>query len=440
MIRLFCACLLGLFLSACALVDAEQDSLCRRAIPALLDVSRGVRVLQSAPVGDGAVTVRFWLGADGRDHRIACVFAGSGLSQKKRLLTGVALDGRAIGDSAVFYLVTRWLETQGSVAAEPAPATGRPMLTDVAPKSAYAIQHILSAMPKLGIYALIAAAYALLYGLVGRINLAFGAFAALGGISAVMVILAVEAVGFASIPYALLAGVIASLVIAGGYGAAAGRWIVAPLAGRPGQQALIASIGLLVALEEFLRIAQGANTLWLPPIFNTPFPVARSTAYDATTTPLAIATTAAGGAAAFFLLAYLKGTRFGRNWRAAADEPVAAELFGISMRAMIARTFALAAAVTGFAGMLVVLFYGGIGFAGGAMLGLTALIAAVLGGIGSVGGAMSGGVIIGLIEAVWSAFWPIEHKDAVMFVLLALMLALKPAGLFSGRAPGPMRV
>lgn len=427
-------------LSGCAWVDAEQDSLCRRTIPALMEVSNGLRVLQSVPDGETGVGIRFWLAADAREHRIRCIFAGTGLEPRKRTLAHVTVDGRAIGPSALFYLADRWLASQASIAAEPPPASGRPLLDDVSPEIAYRIQQLLSSLPKMGIYALLAASYALIYGLVGRINMAFGAFAALGGISAVMAIVLVENAGFRSIPYGIAAGALVAVALSGLFGMVAARTIVGPLAARTGQQALIASIGLMVALEEFMRISQGAGTVWLPPIFNVPIAVARSATYDATMTPMAVAVAASAGAAAFTLLSYLKGSRFGRDWLAVADDPGAAELFGISATSVLVRSFAVACAMAGFAGMLIVTYYGGIGFAGGTMLGLTALVAAILGGIGSIGGAMTGGVLIGLIEAVWSSYWPIEHKDAVIFVLLSLVLILKPNGLFAGRQPGPMRV
>ena len=124
MIRFLAAGLLCLMLSACALVDSEQDSLCRRIIPALLETPKGVRVLQSSPVGESAIAVRLWLAADGRDHRIVCAFAGNGLSPNKRLLERVSVDGRPIGPAALFYIITRWLGVQDSVVAEPPPARG----------------------------------------------------------------------------------------------------------------------------------------------------------------------------------------------------------------------------------------------------------------------------------------------------------------------------
>jgi branched-subunit amino acid ABC-type transport system permease component len=132
---------------------------------------------------------------------------------------------------------------------------------------------------------------------------------------------------------------------------------------------------------------------------------------------------------AVLLLAVMRRTAFGRNWRAIADDPLAASLFGVDGRRVFAATFALAAALAGVAGFVMTAYYGGVGYGAGLVLGLKALVAAVLGGIGSVGGALLGGLAIGLAEALWSATMPIESRDIAVFVLLSVVLALRPGGL-----------
>lgn len=429
------------FLAAsCSLTDAEQDSLCRRVIPALFDVGSGVRVLQSQSDGARTLTVRFWLASDERIHRLDCQFRGEGLDANKRRLEALQADGALVGQAALYLVTSRWLETQEAIAEMPLPATSNALLPNVSPRVAFSIQHVLSGLPKMAIYALVAAAYALIYGLICRINLVFGSLAALGGILAVLSVMLINAAGYPSIPWGILLAIVASAITVALYGGAMARCVFVPLMGASGQQMVIASLGLLVAMEELLRIAQGSNSLWLPPIFNAPVTIARSSLYDATVTPMAIATAAAGGAVALSLKVFMETTHFGRDWRAVADDPAAAELFGISSPGMVMKAFALAAALAGFAGLLIISYYGGMGFAGGTMLGLGGVAAAVVGGIGSVSAAMLGGVVIAGVEILWTAFFPIEHKDLVVFLLLAAVLIFKPTGLFDGRAPVPMRV
>jgi branched-chain amino acid transport system permease protein len=93
-----------------------------------------------------------------------------------------------------------------------------------------------------------------------------------------------------------------------------------------------------------------------------------------------------------------------------------------------------ASACTALAGPLTTLHYGGVGFSGGQMTGLKALIAAVIGGIGSVPGALLGGVVLGLAETMWSALFAIETRDPAIFVLLCILLAVRPEGLLGRRA------
>jgi branched-subunit amino acid ABC-type transport system permease component len=75
-------------------------------------------------------------------------------------------------------------------------------------------------------------------------------------------------------------------------------------------------------------------------------------------------------------------------------------------------------------------YYGGVGYGSGLEIGLKALVAAVVGGIGSVGGAIAGGLLIGIAEALWSATMPIESRDIAIYALLAIVLTLRPGGLF----------
>jgi branched-chain amino acid transport system permease protein len=85
------------------------------------------------------------------------------------------------------------------------------------------------------------------------------------------------------------------------------------------------------------------------------------------------------------------------------------------------------------------LSFGGVGYAQGLTLTLKALTAAILGGIGSVRGALWGGVALGLLEALWSATMPIESRDIAVYSILALVLILRPGGLFGARA-GALRL
>ena len=301
----------------------------------------------------------------------------------------------------------------------------------------YPAQQVVNAVPSAAVYALLAAAYSLIYGLVGRINLAFGAFAALGGSAALLVMIAGP--GWpAFVTVAVAAGV--ALLCAGLHGAVAGRLVFQSLHGASGQQGLVATVGLALALGEYTRLAQGSTTRWAGPLLDAPLAIARDPGFTVTITPIAMLVTAVEAGAAGSVLWTMRATQFGRDWRAFSDDAGAAALFGVARDRLFATTFALACALAGLAGCIEVVFFGELGTAYAATLGVKALTAAVLGGIGSVPGALLGGLAIGLVESGWSAAFPIEHRDLVVFAMLVACLIWRPGGFLGHRDLAPRRV
>ncbi len=106
-----------------------------------------------------------------------------------------------------------------------------------------------------------------------------------------------------------------------------------------------------------------------------------------------------------------------------------AALTGVNVDLTISLTFVIGAALASVAGMMFLLYYGVIDFYIGFLAGIKAFTAAVLGGIGSLPGAMLGGLIIGLIEVFWSAYFSVEYKDVAAFSILAIVLIFMPSGL-----------
>jgi branched-chain amino acid transport system permease protein len=106
-----------------------------------------------------------------------------------------------------------------------------------------------------------------------------------------------------------------------------------------------------------------------------------------------------------------------------------ASLSGVNVDRTISLTFVIGAALAAVAGLLYLLYYGVIDFYIGFVAGIKAFTAAVFGGIGSLPGAMLGGLVIGLIETFWSAYFTIEYKDVAAFSMLAIVLIFFPTGL-----------
>jgi branched-subunit amino acid ABC-type transport system permease component len=325
-----------------------------------------------------------------------------------------------------------WLEREGA-AADPQPVTNAGEAPTVPRPLAIGLQHLLFALPPIAIYALLAAAYSLVYGLVGRINFAFGELAAVGGYAA---FLAFAVMGSSpGLQAALTAALLMAVGAALAYGHGSARFVFAPLARATGQQIMIATVALALVLQEFLRLAQGAKQLWLGPMFNTPYAVVRSGDFLVTVTPVALAAVLACLLVALGMLGVMRWSRFGRAWRACADDPGAAQMLGIDRSRVLLVTFALASGLAGLAGYVVTVYYGTFGYAGGFVLGLKSLMAAIAGGIGSVPGAFLGGIVLGSVESAWSALFPIELRDLVVFCLFSALLIARPHGLFGFAAP-----
>lgn len=131
----------------------------------------------------------------------------------------------------------------------------------------------------------------------------------------------------------------------------------------------------------------------------------------------------------------VKKTKMGRAMRAAAADPVAAELMGININGTISFVFAIGSAMAGAAGVLIGLYYNSIEPTMGLTPGIKAFVAAVVGGVGSIPGAAVGAVIIGCLESLMQAIGFSAFKDAAVYVVLIIVLLFLPAGLFGNKQP-----
>ncbi len=430
-VRIGCLLIVALIAAGCArAVDAEQARICRTVIPALNPDDARIEIVRTVPgPGRSDLTIDYRAEADGvprRNRVVVCRFAAETVSTQRADLRGVATERGPLGEAQFYFLKRFYLADPQAAAADPAPPLAKAG-PEVPFAVAYGVQHAVSALPSAAIYGLVAAAYALIFGLVGRVMLGFGEFAALGG--AATLLTATFAAGAVDVRSALAVAAVAGAVAAGWHGVVAARLAVGRLARATGQQVVIATVGLSLALSEYIRLTQGAVTPWIAPVWNDPVPLVGSPGFTAMATPIALAVATTGAVAALALVAFMRRSAFGRRWRAYADDALAASLFGIDSRRLMDTTFALACALSGLAGAMTAILYGAVGFAGGFALGMKALIAAVVGGIGSIGGALLGGLFVATVETVWSATMPIEHRDIALYAILIAFLVWRPWGL-----------
>jgi branched-chain amino acid transport system permease protein len=119
--------------------------------------------------------------------------------------------------------------------------------------------------------------------------------------------------------------------------------------------------------------------------------------------------------------------------RALADDRDAAALMGIDTHRVILTTFLVGSALAGAGGVMFGLYYNTVNFHDGYLAGMKAFTAAVLGGIGNIPGAMAGGIILGVLEGFGAAVFSSEWKNVFAFVILIVILLVRPNGLFGSR-------
>ncbi|MFC5085090.1 branched-chain amino acid ABC transporter permease [Microvirga arabica] len=430
-------------LSACGLaIDAEQTRVCRSALPALNPgaviavervregpVARSLRIDYIAQYPDRPVLERFAI----------CQFAAEGLSPNKAELTGLGTEEGLLSGASLYMLKRFYLETPEGTAGDPGSRADADV-TEIPMAVAYWLQQILVSLPRTAIYALLSVAFALVFGLSGRINLAFGELAAVGSAATIAGASVVLASGGSAPVRGLAAGLAAALFAGAIHSAVGGHFTIGRIEAQSPQPSLIATVGLSLFLMEYLRLVQSPVTVWLPPIWSEAWPLARAQDFLVSLTPITAITSGIGLIAALGLLWLVQATTFGRAWRAYADDAKAAALMGVNGPRLLTQTLALAGAMAGLSGMLIVAQYGGLGFAGGFQYGLKALIAAIIGGIGSIPGAMLGGFAVGLFETLWSAYLPIEIRDMALYAALVVFLIFRPGGLLGFKDPTPRPV
>ena len=294
---------------------------------------------------------------------------------------------------------------------------------------AYFLQQLINGVTLGSIFGLIAIGYTMVYGIIGMINFAHGDIFMVGAFIALIAFLALTAIGVTAIPLALLLVLIIAIGLTAVWG-----WTVERVAYRPLRDSfrlapLITAIGMSIVLQNFIQIAQGARVKPLQPVITGGYELYSQGSFTVIVSniQILIVATTVLVMGAFWLL--INRTALGRSQRACEQDRLMAALSGVDVDRTISLTFVLGAGLAAVAGLLYLLYYGVIDFFIGFIVGIKAFTAAVFGGIGSIPGAMLGGLVIGLIETFWSAYFTIEYKDVAAFSMLAIVLIFFPTGL-----------
>ncbi|MGC2854103.1 ABC transporter permease subunit [Novispirillum sp. DQ9] len=295
---------------------------------------------------------------------------------------------------------------------------------------AYFLQQLINGLTLGSIYGLVAIGYTMVYGIIGMINFAHGEIFMIGAFVAVIAFLVLGALDVSYVPLALLVVLLAAMLFTAAWGWTVERIAYRPLRGSFRLAPLISAIGMSIALQNFVQISQGARVKPIQPVIQggvTLYTGADGFTVVMSTLQIFIIILTIALMAVFTWI--ITRTSLGRQQRACEQDRTMAGLVGVNVDRTISLTFVMGAVLAAVAGLMVTLQYGVIDFYIGFLAGMKAFTAAVLGGIGSLPGAMLGGLLIGLIEAFWSAYFTIEYKDVAVFGVLVLVLIFRPTGL-----------
>ena len=292
------------------------------------------------------------------------------------------------------------------------------------------LQQLINGLTLGSIYGLIAIGYTMVFGIIGMVNFAHGDLFMLSAFIALIVFLILTKIfGVTSLALAFVVVLICGMTLTSLWNWTIERLAYRPLRGSFRLAPLISAIGMSIFLSNFVQVAQGPRNKSIPPLLQGEFVLMSREGYQVTLShrQLLIWVVTAVLLAVFWHV--VSRTSLGRAQRACEQDPKMAALLGVDVDRTISVTFVIGAALAAVAGTMYLMYYGVVNFADGFTPGVKAFTAAVLGGIGSLPGAVIGGLLIGLIETMWSAYFSIDYKDVAAFSILAVTLIFLPQGL-----------
>lgn len=285
------------------------------------------------------------------------------------------------------------------------------------------IQQVINGLTLGSVYALIALGYTMVYGIIKLLNFAHGDIFMVGSFISYYLILSFDMNIFVAFLLTMALTAVLGVVI--------DQVAYKPLRTSPRISALITAIGVSYLLRNGMIVITGAETRAYLQVFdNVPLFLTQSIQIGNITVKtmqiILLITTIILMVSLQFIV---QKTKMGKAMRAVSVDPEAAQLMGIDTNIVIAFTFVLGSALAGASGMLVGIYYNSISPMLGAGYGTKAFVAAVIGGIGLIPGAVLGGYLLGMIEVMITAYGNSMIRDAVVYIILIVILLLRPAGL-----------
>ena len=287
------------------------------------------------------------------------------------------------------------------------------------------LQQVLNGLIVGSIYSLIAIGLTMIFGVMKISNFAHGDYAMVGAYTAIFLM--------AWIPGWLgwVGSLLAAAALVGSLGIVTERLVFRPLLNRwTDIDIIMVSIGLFILLENLSQLFFGAT----PRMIQDPFGGASIRLGIASTSLLRLFCLIFSVVTIAVLQVFLTRSKLGVAIRATSQNRFAAQLMGININLIYRLTFAVGAAMAGIGGVLYGTLFAVFPLMGG-MPTLKAFAVTIMGGMGSIRGAIFGGFILGIAEALGGNYISMQYKNAIGFVIIILVLLIRPSGLF-GRKEG----
>ena len=292
------------------------------------------------------------------------------------------------------------------------------------------LQQLINGLAVGGIYALVALGYTMVYGVLKLINFAHGDIFTIGAYLGMTLL---ESGGLSgSMTPVLAVGLVVIIVfgLVALLGVALERVAYRPLRKANRLAAVVSALGASIVFQNAVMLIYGARVYVYP---ENLIPTLTFNIFGLNVPVMRIIVIVSSLVLMLALYAFINRTRMGTAIRAVAIDQGAARLMGINVDRVISLVFFIGAGLGGVAGVMVGTYYGQIDFTMGWSYGLKAFTAAILGGIGNIPGAMIGGLLLGVIEALGASYLAMAWKDAIAFLVLILILIIRPTGLLGER-------
>ncbi len=292
------------------------------------------------------------------------------------------------------------------------------------------LQTLLNGLTLGSVYALIALGYSMVYGILKLLNFAHGDIYMIGAYLGygIFILFFTEEGAIISTAIIIVLMLIAAMVGAGIISIAVERFAYRPLRYAPRIAPLISALGVSFILQNIVQITISPRPL----SYGSGTLIPTESAFTFGDLKIHASRFLVIAVTLILMLAltyFVQRTRLGRAMRAVSMDLDAAAMMGVDVDQVILVTFFIGAALAGAGGVLVGIVFFSIRHTMGFLAGLKGFTSAVIGGIGSIPGAALGGILLGMAEAFTSVYISITFKDAIAFILLVLVLLIRPSGL-----------